>query len=233
MPIQQVQLTDTFDAWRQKTNQAITDINNTARADLSNVSLTALNSKLAENTITEMTLGDLTISGDLTVEGEVVTVNKSTLDLEDAEITLNAGLTTAPSTDGIIRVNRGSEADATITFDETNDVWKMSNAVATGGADLSDVASTITPDLSAGNIFEITLDGNKTFANPSNLVPYTIYTFIVKQDATGSRTITWGSVYQWANGTAPALTTGANAVDIVTFISDGTNLFGTYIRDVR
>ena len=47
----------------------------------------------------------------------------------------------------------------------------------------------------------------------------------VIQDATGSRTISWNSVFKWASGTAPTLSTAASAKDFFTFRSDGTNLY--------
>jgi hypothetical protein len=47
------------------------------------------------------------------------------------------------------------------------------------------------------------------------------------QDATGGRTITaWDSDILWSGGSAPTLSTGASAVDLVSFYWDGTNYFG-------
>jgi hypothetical protein len=63
-------------------------------------------------------------------------------------------------------------------------------------------------------------------SNPSNLQAGASYTLIVKQDATGSRTLAYGTSYKWPGGTAPTLSTAANAIDVLTFISDGTNMYG-------
>ena len=54
------------------------------------------------------------------------------------------------------------------------------------------------------------------------------FTLILRQDGTGSRTITWPiTIIKWASGTAPTLTTAINAVDILGFFcADGTNWFG-------
>lgn len=54
------------------------------------------------------------------------------------------------------------------------------------------------------------------------------FTLIVQQDGVGSRTITWPASVKWESGTAPTLSTGANAVDIVSFLFDGTNYYGSY-----
>ena len=72
----------------------------------------------------------------------------------------------------------------------------------------------------------ITLGGNRTLDNPTNMRDGGVYRIIVKQDATGGRTLSYGTAYKWASGAAPTLSTGANAVDILTFISDGTSMFG-------
>jgi hypothetical protein len=94
--------------------------------------------------------------------------------------------------------------------------------------------SIFTPDFDESNNIVTTLDSTSTFANPSNLKDGASYTIIVKQDATGGRTITsFGTAYKWAGGTAPTLSTGANAVDILTFISDGTNLYGSFVGDFQ
>lgn len=71
----------------------------------------------------------------------------------------------------------------------------------------------------------VTLAGNRALANPSNLTAGA-YALIVKQDATGSRTLSFGTAYKWPGGIAPTLSTGANAVDILSFLSDGTNMYG-------
>jgi hypothetical protein len=77
-----------------------------------------------------------------------------------------------------------------------------------------------------GPAAQVTLAGNRTLANPSGLVAGASYVLIVRQDATGGRTLSYGSAYKWPGGTAPALSTAAGAVDVLTFISDGSVLLG-------
>ena len=84
--------------------------------------------------------------------------------------------------------------------------------------------ATITPDFNNGNIQEVTLAGNRTLANPTNQKSGARYAIIVNQDATGSRTLTFGTDYLFAGGTVPTLTTAASSKDILVFLSDGTNL---------
>lgn len=47
------------------------------------------------------------------------------------------------------------------------------------------------------------------------------------QDGVGSRTATWPASVKWPGGTAPTLSTGANAVDVIAFFFDGTSYYGT------
>lgn len=93
------------------------------------------------------------------------------------------------------------------------------------GGTLTDAVN-IAWDLSIRQVGTVTLAGNRTLDNPTNMQANTTYILIVKQDATGSRTLAYGTAYKWPEGTAPVLSTAANAVDILTFVSDGTNMYG-------
>jgi len=94
--------------------------------------------------------------------------------------------------------------------------------------------ATITWDTSLGRVATVTLGAaGRTFAAPTNLKVGT-YILRVYQDATGSRTITsWNAVFKWTAAVAPVLSTGASKLDIITFFSDGTNLYGSYLPDMR
>ena len=82
---------------------------------------------------------------------------------------------------------------------------------------LSD-GSTITPDFNDSNNFSVTLGGNRTLANPSNLTAGQSGSIFVTQDGTGSRTLAYGSYWDFAAGTAPTLTTTASAVDRIDYV---------------
>lgn len=79
-------------------------------------------------------------------------------------------------------------------------------------------AATITPDLDSSDMFTVTLGGNRTLANPSNIDAGQTGSIFIVQDGTGSRTLAWGSYWDFAGGTAPTLSTAAGAVDRVDFI---------------
>lgn len=85
--------------------------------------------------------------------------------------------------------------------------------------------ATINWDASANQVTSVTLGGNRTFAAPTNMVDGGAYVLIVVQDGTGSRTITWNSVFKWVGGTAPTLTTANGSRDQFVFVSNGTNMY--------
>lgn len=93
-------------------------------------------------------------------------------------------------------------------------------------------AATISWDGSLGQIATITLGGNRTMAAPTHLQVGT-YILHVIQDGTGGRTITWNAVFKWVQATSPVLSAVANRHDIISFISDGTNLYGSFLPDLR
>jgi hypothetical protein len=86
---------------------------------------------------------------------------------------------------------------------------------------------TIAWNMALGAFASVTLAGNRALANPTNLIAGASYTLRVTQDTPGNRTLSYGSAYKWPGGVIPVLSTAANAVDILMFVSDGTNLFGT------
>jgi hypothetical protein len=59
--------------------------------------------------------------------------------------------------------------------------------------------TTVTPDMATGNIFKLTLGGNRTIANPDNVVAGQSFVLYMIQDATGSRVPSWGSYYCFAS----------------------------------
>ncbi len=89
--------------------------------------------------------------------------------------------------------------------------------------------ATITFNGANGFNATVTLGGTGRTLARSNWVAGATYTLVIRQDGTGSRTITtWPSGILWQNGTAPTLPTTPNSIFIVTFYFNGTNCFGNY-----
>jgi hypothetical protein len=85
-------------------------------------------------------------------------------------------------------------------------------------------STAITLALTNGTVQIITLTGNATITMPT-AVSGKSFTLLLKQDATGSRTVTWTTV-SWPSATAPTITSTASKMDKYVFISDGTYWYG-------
>ena len=112
------------------------------------------------------------------------------------------------------------------------DVAQSFTAAQRGSVSALTDGSTITPDFALANNFSVTLGGNRTLANPTNLVAGQSGVIKLTQDGTGSRTLAFGSYWDFAAGAAPTLTTTANAVDILAYYVDSTtNITARLIGD--
>ena len=94
--------------------------------------------------------------------------------------------------------------------------------------------ATITPDFAVNNSFTVTLGGNRTLANPTNLVAGQSGVVIINQDGTGGRTLAYGTYWDFAGGTAPTLTTTASAVDMIAyFVVSTTKINCVFTGDLK
>lgn len=167
-------------------------------------------------------------------------------------------LTVTPTSNGSLLFSTSAGQVFAITGETTGSIWSVSDVSGVPIVDvdanglveitgtfsaakshirsqtLSDSSGTINWDTSLGAVASVTLTSTgRTMAAPTNLKVGT-YILHVVQDGTGSRTITtWNSIFKWPAAVAPVLTTTASSRDIFSFICDGTNLYGTYVPDVR
>lgn len=111
------------------------------------------------------------------------------------------------SSGGLVTINAPDSSTQALT---------VTGGAATPNTAVSFSATTMTVDCTRGNVFATTFTANVTSAptlsNPQD--GQTINWFIT-QDATGSRTMTWPASFKWPGGSAIALSTAANAVDLL------------------
>lgn len=174
--------------------------------------------------------GDMTLAGVQSVTG-LKTFDKDKLAMKGTSTgktvisTANTSSTdytaTLPAKDGTLAMLTDITA--------IQDLIRYKQAQATVQA-LTDEA-TITPNWNNGQMATVTLGGNRTLANPTNLLAGTTMQIKITQDATGSRTLAYGTNYKWATGADKTLSTAANAVDILTLSCfDGTNIYCTLLK---
>jgi len=98
---------------------------------------------------------------------------------------------------------------------------KFDNAAYNNEVALTDGA-TVNWAVNTSPVAKVTLGGNRTIAAPSGGATGQFVSLLIIQDGTGSRTVTWNAVYEFASNTAPTLTTTANKGDLFVFRYNGT-----------
>lgn len=142
------------------------------------------------------------------------------------------GASTASQARTNLGVAIGTDVQAYNANNAVTNVAQSFTAAQRGTVSALTDGATITPDFAVANNFSVTLGGNRTLANPTNLVAGQSGVIKITQDGTGSRTLAFGSYWDWAGGTAPSLTTTASAVDILAYYVDSTtNITARLIGD--
>ena len=123
----------------------------TELADLASVKL--INQGLATTDSPEF--AGLTVNGNLSVSGTTTTVNSTTVNIGDNIITLNSDETGAASQDAGFEIERGTDANVSFLWDETNNRWTLGSedlvAAKFVGAVEGDVTGNVTGDVT-GNV---------------------------------------------------------------------------------
>lgn len=145
-------------------------------------------------------------------------------------------LVTLNQTSNVVTSFAATPALATAnTFSAANTF--SSTIIATGNAYMSidalTDAATIAVNMSLSNNFSVTLGGNRTLGNPTNLTAGQSGVIFITQDATGSRTLAYSSYWDFPSQTAPTLTTTANAVDVLVYtVRSSTSIAAQLITNI-
>lgn len=131
--------------------------------------------------------------------------------------------------DGLITVGSGSFGSTTFTHSVV--VPRLQAKHLASSTQVIADSATINWDMDKGSVMQVTLGGNRVMAAPTNLVSGGTYTAIIKQDATGNRTMSWNTVFKFQGG-SKTLSTAANVTDVAQFVSDGVNLYGMLLKNV-
>ena len=134
---------------------------------------------------------------------EISITNSATGNSPDLSVTgsdTNIGLSLTTKGTGLIKLNDGAyNAEGTLTD-----------------------GATVTWDVGSSPVAKLTLGGNRTISAPTNGATGQFISIAVIQDATGSRTLTWNSAYEFTADTAPTLTTTVSKADLFVFRYNGT-----------
>ena len=129
-------------------------------------------------------------------------------------------------------INDNGTGNVNLRVSNTNVVAIASTGIDITGEVLADKAyiaevalvdgATIDWDMADEAVAKVTLGGNRTLNAPTNGSTGQFASLLVIQDGTGSRTLTWNAVYEFASDTAPTLTTTGGKGDLFVFRYNGT-----------
>ncbi len=202
-------------------------------------------------TFTSSTIGTTTATAANITNGTIQTLTSSTATITGGTFSglLNSSTGTFSGlTSGIINSTTGTIGNFTTTL--TGDVT-ISTGSATVGTRVSVVdtaqeytrthnfnatsltisTGTVAWDLSQNQVARLEVTTNSTMQNPTNPVDGATYMLIVTQGTGGSNTLSFSTAYKFPGGTVPTLSVGSADVDVLTFVSNGTVLYGVASQD--
>lgn len=147
------------------------------------------------------------VAGLAVTDGNIIVGNGSTFVAENgATARTSLGVAIGSDVQAYDANNAVTDASQTFTAGQRGEITTLTSG------------STVTPNFNDSNNFTLTLGTNVTLANPTNLTAGQSGSIFLVQDGTGSRTLSFGSYWDFAGGTAPTITTTANAVDRLDYI---------------
>jgi hypothetical protein len=195
---------------------------------------------MADTTTTNLLLTKPEVGASTDTWGTKINTDLDTIDaLFDAGpyLKLTKGGTGAGTASGA-RTNLGlvigTDVQAYDADTAKTDVAQSFTAAQRGSISALTDGATITPDFALANNFSVTLGGNRTLANPTNLTAGQHGVIVITQDGTGSRTLAYGSYFKFPAGAAPTLTTTASAVDVLAYyVESSTRITARLIGDTK
>jgi hypothetical protein len=185
-----------------------------------------------------------TVGGTLT--GALILNGQSNLRFADSDsshyVAFQAPTTVAANVIWTLPSSDGSASQALSTNGSATLSWATYAALATaqtftaaqrGAISALTDGATITADFAAANNFSVTLGGSRTLANPSNQTAGQSGCIWITQDGTGSRTLAYGSQWDFTGGTAPTLSTAAASVDCLVYaVQSSTKITATLVNNL-
>lgn len=93
---------------------------------------------------------------------------------------------------------------------------------------LTDAATTVY-QVDDGDIAQWTIGGDRSFMFAGPRIG--TKTLIITQGGLGGHTVSWDANILWPEGTEPTLSTEAGAIDIISFVGNGSKYFGTLLNN--
>ena len=173
-------------------------------------------------------LSGATFTGDITLNAQsdvrFADSDSSNYVALQAPATISSNYTlTLPAADGSANQALKTDGSGALGFasylllSETTNGQTVTGGVRANIVTLSDGAN-ISYDMDDGCNAAVTLAGNRTLDNPTNITVGQSGSIFISQDSSGNRTLSYGSAFDFAGGSAPTLSTGANQVDRIDYV---------------
>ena len=186
-------------------------INNATLGTTTGTLATFTNANVTNGTIQTLTSSTATITGGTfsgSINATAGTIGNFTTTLT-GDVTISTGSATVGTRVAVL--NTAQEYTRTHNFNAT------SLTISTG---------TVAWDLSQNQVARLEVTTNSTMQNPTNPTDGATYMLIVTQGTGGSNTLSFSTAYKFPGGSAPVLSTGSAQVDVLSFVSNGTLLYG-------
>mgnify|MGYP001208497050 FL=1 len=158
--------------------------------------------------------------------GTYTNLNSSVADIQEGEIVYATDQDKLYVKEGSALVSTQAALPAS---NAVTDVAQTFTAAQRGTITALTSGATVTPDFADSNNYSLVLDQNLTIANPTNVTAGQGGSIFLVQDGTGSRTSAWGTSWDFVGGTAPTLSTDADAVDRVDYVvRSGTSIHAVF-----
>jgi hypothetical protein len=187
---------------------------------------TATAANITNGTIQTLTSSTATITGGTfsgsinATAGTIGTLNSTTGTIGNFTTTLTGDVTI--STGSATVGTRVSVVDTAQEYTRTHNFNATSLTISTG---------TVAWDLSQNQVAKLEVTTTSTMQTPTNPVDGATYMLVVTQGTGGSNTLSFSTAYKFPGGSAPSLSTGSADVDVLTFVSNGTVLYGVASQD--
>ena len=177
--------------------------------------LTSSTATITLGTIPTLTAGTTTGTAGIFTSGTVATLNSTTGTIGNLSTTLAGDMTISQGT-----------ATAGTRVAVLNTAQQYSRAHNFAATALTITSGTVPWDLSQNQVATLTVTTNSTMNTPTNFQAGATYVLIVTQGTGGSNTLSFSTAYKFPSGTVPSLSTGSSQVDVLSFVSNGTVLYG-------
>ena len=197
--------------------------------------LTSSTATLGTTTSTAATITSGTITNLASTTGTIATLNSTTgtiatLNSTTGTIgTLNSttgtigNFTTTLTGDVTISTGSATVGTRVAVVDTAQEYTRCHNFNATA---LTITSGTVSWNLAENQVATLEVTTNSTMDTPTNPQAGATYVLIVTQGTSGNNTLSYSTAYKFSGGDAPVLSTGSAQVDVLSFISDGTVLYG-------